>query len=149
MLNILKNGKKEEKYIKNDINTLMNYFIKSKSLESKKEARKKLLLYKLKELALKSKSSDIKKVQYILDRKKDETTLKESLIYLNDLRDIKNSNLIDIKIYKAYLYEILNIEIGATQEYKELIELKKSKEIFNLYHDFIVRTIIMNSINSS
>ena len=152
MLNILKNDTSntralEQKYIQNDIDTLMDYFKKCKNLDSKKEARKKLLLYKLKELSLSTKNKDIKKVQKFLDENESYEVAKKILIYLNNLR-IFNSveSLIDVKIYKALLYEMLDIDIGATNEYKEVIKLNDSKEIFKLYHEFIERTINMNSI---
>jgi hypothetical protein len=151
MLNLLKNenvnnNTLEKRYIQNDIDTLIECFKKCKNYESKKEARKKLLLYKLKELSLKTKNSDILKVQKIVDKNCDEETLKKILIYLNRLRVFNSiDSLIDVKIYKALLYELLDIDIGATTEYKEAIKLKDSKEIFEQYHDFIERTINMNS----
>jgi hypothetical protein len=152
MLNILKNDNNhtktlEQKYIQNDIDTLMDYFKKCKNLDSKKEARKKLLLYKLKELSLNSKNKEIHKVQQILESNESYEAIKKILIYLNNLRVFSSiDSLIDIKIYKALLYEMLDIDIGATNEYKEIIKLKNSKEIFELYHQFIERTINMNSI---
>ena len=152
MLNLLKTDSNnsntlEQKYIKNDIDTLMDYFKKCQNLDSKREARKKLLLYKLKELALNTKSSEIKRVQKILENNEDYKTAKKILIYLNNLRVFNSiETLIDVRIFKAFLYEMLDIDIGATNEYKELIKLKNSKEIFELYHQFIERTINMNSI---
>jgi len=152
MLNLLKTDSNnsntlEQKYIKNDIDTLMDYFKKCQNLDSKREARKKLLLYKLKELALNTKSSEIKRVQKILENNENYKTAKKILIYLNNLRVFNSiETLIDVRIFKAFLYEMLDIDIGATNEYKELIKLKNSKEIFELYHQFIERTINMNSI---
>lgn len=152
MLNLLKNDSNssntlEQKYIENDINTLMDYFKKCQNLESKREARKKLLLYKLKELALNSNSKEIKRVQKILEESEDYKTAKKILIYLNNLRVFNSiDSLIDVRICKALLYEMLDIDIGATNEYKEIIKLKNSKEIFQLYHEFIERTISMNSV---
>ena len=154
MLNILKSSDNnssalEQKYIKNDIDTLTQYFKKSKSLESKKEARKKLLLYKLKELALKTKNEDIKRVQEILESQSEYQiyeVAKKILIYLNKIRVFKSvDSLIDVRIYKALLYELLDIDIGASTEYKEIIKLKNSKELFKLYHEFIERSMIINN----
>ena len=134
-------------HIKNDIDTLKDYYKNASTLESKRLIRDKLLFYKLKEISIKTRNADIKKVQPLLVEE-ESSIAKKVLIYLNSV-NIYNSkeSLVDMYIYRAILYEILDINIGASNEYKELLKLNPSKEIFNIYKIFIERSRELNYFN--
>jgi len=132
-------------HIKSDIDTLEEYYKNAKTLKLKRQIRDKLLFFKLKEIALTTTNKDIKKVHSLIIED-DLNIIKKALIYLNSV-NIFNSidSLIDMYIYRAYLYEILDIQIGASNEYKEALKLKNSKEIFNTYKAFIERSRDLNN----
>jgi tetratricopeptide (TPR) repeat protein len=134
-------------HIKNDIDTLKDYYKNASTLESKKVIRDKLLFYKLKEISINSTNEDISKVQPLLVEEEC-SIVKKVLIYLNSINTYSSKEaLVDMYIYRAILYEILNINIGASNEYKKLLKLNPSKYVFSAYKAFTERSRELNYFN--
>lgn len=119
-----------------------------KSLESKQEIRKNILYLRLKLKALNSANRYIKRAMDIL-RDRVEESAYEALSYLNRTpEDLERDEQIEIKTFKALIYELIEDFEAATKEYKELLKIDKSSATIIEYKGFVERSRVFVSWHS-
>jgi len=140
MLSFFNKNDKDNKailYLNEEINKLNHYFKESKSLNSKHQIRDKALFVKLKQRAILSQYDFIYQTQKILFSEE----LEDVYLAIEYLEAIDNSNFtnsenLELLLYKAYIYELLDNNIKARKSYKSAIRLDKTSNALKEYKEF-------------
>lgn len=131
-----------------------------KELHHKLELYKKILYLKLRLQSLDSGNRYIKRAMDIMQDEVEESAY-EALDYLNRVpSNLEREEQVEVKLFKALIYEILEDFEAAAMEYKESLKIDKStkalveyKEYVERYRDFISwqsknkRRLLENSYN--
>ncbi|HGZ70831.1 MAG TPA: hypothetical protein ENK74_05485 [Nitratifractor sp.] len=118
------------------------------NLYAKNEIRKKILYLKLKLKALNSPSRYLKRAEDILRDEVDESAY-EALSYLNRTPvNLEDSEKVEIKIFMAIIYEILEDFEAASKEFKEVLKIDTSGVSLKDYKAYVERSRIFISWHS-
>jgi len=116
------------------------------NLKQKEDIEQKLIIMKnilylyLKRKSLKTANRYIKRAEEILEDKM-EDTIYEAISYLKRVpKDLKNEQLREIHIFKAYLYELLEDFNESSSEYKQAIKYDKTPNTLVEFRKFIERS---------
>jgi tetratricopeptide (TPR) repeat protein len=118
------------------------------NLYAKNEIRKKILYLKLKLKALNSSSRYLKRAEDIL-RDEVEESAYEALSYLNRApQNLEDSQKVEIKLFTALVYELLEDFEAAGREYKEALQIDKSGLSLREYKEYVQRSRLFFSWHS-
>ena len=110
-----------------------------KELHHKLELYKRILYLKLKLQALDSGNRYIKRAMDIMQDEVEESAY-EALDYLNRVpSNLERENQVEVKLFKALIYELLEDFEAAASEYKESLKIDKSTKTLIEYKEYVER----------